>query len=427
MYLIIMGIVFVVMLVLGFPIYIALFGGSVAYMFLNPDLSMMMCMQKMMNAVNSFPLLAVPFFLFAGQVFNTGGITKRIFKFANHIVGHFKGGLGYVNIFSSVIFSGMSGSALADVGGLGVIEVKAMRDAGYDDGFILGVTGASATVGPIIPPSIPFVIYGAFANVSIGALFMGGFIPGLIMALTLSIMVFILSKKRNYPTAKRATFSEIWNSTKEAYLALLTPIIIIGGMWTGFFTPTEAAFVSIVWGLIISIFVYKELKFKDIARLMLETIKLEAPATIVVVTAVLFGWIMNYEKFDQIIINALFGITTNKNLILLIINIILLIMGMLLDPTAAIILLIPVLGPLTRVLGMNPIHFGVMMVLNLMIGLLTPPVGFSLYILSTMTGYPIDKIFKMVSPWLIPLVVALILVTYFPDLVLFLPKLFGIA
>jgi len=427
MYLITLGIVFVVMLVLGFPIYIALFGGSIAYVSLNPDLSMMICMQKMMNAVNSFPLLAVPFFIFAGQVFNTGGITKRIFKFANHIVGHFKGGLGYVNVFSSVLFSGMSGSALADVGGLGVIEVKAMRDAGYDDDFTLGVTVASGTIGPIIPPSIPFVIFGAMANVSIGALFLGGFIPGLLMALTLSIMIFFLSQKRNYPVAKRATFSEIWNAFKEAYLALLTPIIVIGGMWTGFFTPTEAAFVSIVYALIVTIFVYKELKFKDVPKLMLQTIRLEAPATIIVVTAVLVGWIMNYEQFDQILMHVLFGITTNKNLILLLVNIMLLMMGMLLDPTAAIILLIPVLGPLTRSIGMNPIHFGVMMVLNLMIGLLTPPVGFSLYILSVMTGYPIEKIFKMVAPWLIPLLVVLILVTYFPDIVLFLPKLFGIA
>lgn len=243
--------VMVFMLVAGFPIYLAMIGASMFYASFHPDLSLLIAVQKMVNGPNSFTLLAVPFFIFAGQVMNSGGVTERIFGFANSLIGHCRGGLGYVNVFASVLFAGMSGSAIADAGGLGMIEIKAMRDAGYDDDFSIGVTAASSIIGPIIPPSIPMVVYGAVSGSSIGGLFVGGMIPGLLMALTLGAMVFLVSRRRRYAALPRQPWRERAAAFRRAFLSLLTPVIIIGGIWLGFFTPTEAAFVSIVYALVV--------------------------------------------------------------------------------------------------------------------------------------------------------------------------------
>ena len=418
-------VILVIMIFVGFPIYVCLTGASLIYFLLNSNVSMVIFIQKLMNAPNNFTLLAIPFFILAAQIMNRGKITDRIFKFSTSLVGHFCGGLGYVNVLSSVIFSGMSGSATADAGGLGLVEIKAMRDANYDDDFIIGITAASSTIGPIIPPSIPFVLYGALANVSVGGLFVGGVVPGIIMGLSLSVMVFLFSKKRHYPISKRVSLKEIVLSIKSTFLALLMPMIILGGIWGGFFTPTEAAFISIVYALILSLFIYKSIKFKEIPSLMLDTIKLTAPAIILVSAANIFGWIMIYEKVDQLFMNAVFGITHNRYLILLIINAILLFLGMFVDVISSIMLVLPILGPISTALAIHPIHLGVIVVLNLMIGLLTPPVGGLLYILSSVTKIPCNKITIMVLPWIIPLVIVLLLVTFIPDLVLFLPRLLG--
>jgi tripartite ATP-independent transporter DctM subunit len=417
----------ILMLLLGFPVYLCLIGSSLVYMALSGNLSNLIAVQRIILAPDSFTLLAVPFFILAGQIMNTGGVTNRIFRFARTLVGHYRGGLGYVNIVASIIFAGMSGSALADAGGLGMVEIKAMRDDGYDDDFSLGVTGASSTIGPIIPPSIPFVIFGAVANVSVGGLFIGGFIPGLIMGLALAVMVFIVAGKRKYPVHPRATLRETLIAFKDAFLALLMPLIIIGGIWLGVMTPTEAAFVSILYALIVSGLVYREISFKQLPKLMIDTVRMVAPAILIVGGANLFGWIMNYEKIDRLLLNLLLGITTNKYAILLIINLILLFLGMFLEVISAIMLVLPVLGPLIHVLGIDPIHLGVVMVLNLMIGLLTPPVGFVLYILSSATKNTVNMVIRSVIPWMIPLLVALLLITFIPDLVLFLPRLMGFA
>lgn len=416
----------IIMMLIGFPIYLSLIGASILYITLNPDLSMMLVIQKVITAPNSFPLLAVPFFILAGQIMNTGGITKRIFNFAECLVGHFRGGLGYVNIIASMIFAGMSGSAVADAGGLGVVEIKAMRDANYDDDFTIGVTAASSIIGPIIPPSVPFVIYGAIANVSIGGLFVGGFVPGLLMGLILSIMVFIISKKRNYPfSSNRAPFKKLYSSFKGAIFAIFTPFIIIGGIWLGYFTPTEAAFVSILYALIVVTFIYKEFDVRKIPVLLLETTRLVAPCIMIVGGAAIFAWIMNYERVSESLIKLIFDFTSNKYIILLIINLVLLIVGMFVDVIAAIMLLLPILQPLATTIGIHPIQFGVIVVLNLMIGLLTPPVGFVLYTLSLVAKKPFEEIARYTTPWIVPLVIVLLLITYIPDLVLFLPKLMG--
>lgn len=417
----------VLMLSLGFPIYLALTGASLLYIALHPDLSLLLAVQRMVSAPDSFALLAVPFFILAGQIMNTGGVTRRIFAFARVLVGHFRGGLGYVNILASVIFAGMSGSALADAGGLGLVELKAMRDEGYDDDFSLGVTGASSTIGPIIPPSIPFVIFGAVANVSVAGLFIGGFLPGLLMALALSVMVFIVARHRNYPVRARATRAEVCAAFRHAYLALLMPVILIGGIWAGVFTPTEAALVSILYAVVVTGLFYRDLALTDIPRLMVETIRMVAPAMMIVAGASLFGWIMNYEKVDRVLLQALLGITTNKIAILLIVNAMLLFLGMFLEVISVIMLVLPIVQPIVQLLGIHPIHFGVILVLNLMIGLLTPPVGFVLYVLSAISNRSFGFVVRAVTPWVIPLIIALLLITLFPELALFLPRLTGFA
>lgn len=415
----------IIMLLIGFPIYVSLVGASFIYLALNPDVSFVIGIQRMIVAPNSFTLLAVPFFIFAGQIMNSGGVTRRIFRFALSTVGHFRGGLGYVNVVASMLFAGMSGSALADAGGLGLVEIQAMRDNNYDDDFALGVTASSSIIGPIIPPSIPFVIYGAVANVSVGGLFIGGIIPGFIMATSLFIMCFIVAKRRNFPRVKKASLREIVISFKDAFLALLTPFIIIGGIWFGIFTPTEAAAVSIFYALIVTIFVYKEQRISDLPRLIVDTIKMVAPAIMIVAAANLFGWIMNYEQIDQFLMKILFDITENPVIILLIINIILLVLGMFLEVISAIMLVLPIISPIVLALGIHPLHLGVIMVLNLMIGLMTPPVGFVLYILSSAAKVPVNKVIIYVSPWLIPLIISLLLITFIPELVLFLPRILG--
>jgi tripartite ATP-independent transporter DctM subunit len=418
-------IVLFTMLFLGFPIYAALIGSSLLYVLLNDNLSFLIAVQRIVSAPNSFTLLAVPFFILAGQIMNNGGVTTRIFRFAKSCVGHLHGGLGYVNIVSSIIFAGMSGSALADAGGLGMVEIEAMRKANYDEDFSIGVTAASSIIGPIIPPSIPFVIYGAVAGVSVGGLFVGGILPGLLMASALFVMVFVISRRRKYQVDQRASFKELTRAFGASFLALLTPVVIIGGIWGGFFTPTEAAFVSIVYALLVTIVIYGEQSVSSIPVLMSATVRIVAPAIVIVAAANLFGWILNYERVDRFLVNALFNLSTNKYVILLIINLLLLVLGMFLEVISAIMLLLPILGPVILLLEIHPIHFGVILVLNLMIGLLTPPVGFVLYVLASATKTPVQTVIRYILPWTLPLLAALILITFLPQISLYLPTLGG--
>ena len=417
--------VFLILMVMRAPMYLCLLGSSLLYIYLTPQLSMMTAMNKMMNAPNSFTLLAVPFFIFAGQVMNNGGVTDRIFGFAKKMIGHWSGGLAYVNVLSSLIFSGISGSALADVGGLGMIEIKAMRDEKYDDDLTLGVTGASSTVGPIIPPSIPFVIYGAMANVSIGALFMAGLGPGVVLCIVLCIYIYIIAKKRKYPRHAKASGREKWKAFLEALPALMFPAIMLGGIWTGWFTPTESAMFSVLYGTIVSCFVYREMDIRKLPSLAVATVRQVGPSIAVVVGASLFAWVMTYEQIDKVVVELILSVTSNRYVILLLINLILLILGMFIEVVAAIMIMLPILTPLMAIANISPIHMGVILVLNMMIGLLTPPVGMSLYMLSSASKRSFGDVVKMVSPWLIPLFIALAMVTYIEPITMFLPGMFG--
>ena len=425
--LLIFFIVFIVLLVIDTPIYLALIVPSIIYIFMNPALSMLLVMQRMLVSINSFPLMAVPLFILAGAIMNKGSVTNRIFGFAKALVGHFRGGLSYVNVLASVIFSGMSGSALADVGGLGQVELKSMKDAGYGDSFSIGITCASGTIGPIIPPSIPFVIFASYASVSTGALFMGGIIPGLLIATILCILCFFIARRRNYPCEKRSGIKEIWQSFKSSFLALLMPLIIIGGIWTGWFTATEAALVSIVYALIISIFVYKDINLKKVLEAVEDSAKNVIPIMMIIVGVSLFCWVLTYEKLDQIVLQALISFTDSKYVVILLICIFVTILGMFFDSTVSILLLVPILLPICTTYGINAIHLGVIIVLGNMIALLTPPVGMSLYVMASVTNKPVSEIVKYCSPWLIPLFATWLIVAFYEPIVMLIPNALGLG
>jgi tripartite ATP-independent transporter DctM subunit len=378
----------------------------------------------MIGGIDSFPLLAIPFFIMAGSLMNSGGITNRIYDFALALVGWLKGGLGHVNIVGSVIFAGMSGTAVADAGGLGNIEIKAMRDHGYSVDFSVGITGASSTIGPIIPPSLPFVIYGVMANASIGKLFAAGVIPGLVMALTMMIMVTYYAHTRGWHRDAKFSIVALWQTFKRAFLPLLTPIILVGGMTTGVFTPTEAAIAATVYAIFLGMAVYRTLSLKKLIKVSLETAETTALILLIVAGASIFGYLITLTKVTDNVSALVLSITTTPWIVLLLVNIFLLIVGCFMETIAAITILVPVLLPLMDKIGVDPVHFGLIMVLNLMIGLLTPPVGMVLYILARVANISFERATKACLPFLIPLLVSLALVTYWPSMVMYLPNLF---
>lgn len=413
----------IIMIILGFPVAFALIASSLLAILYSGQVPELVVLHRMVGGMDSFPLLSIPFFVLAGALMNSSGITTRIFEFANAMVGWMRGGLGHVNISASILFAGMSGAAVADAGGLGAIEVKAMRSKGYDAGFAVGVTAASSTIGPIIPPSLPMIIYGVMASASIGQLFAAGFIPGLLMALALMAMVYYYARKRNYP--KDAAFSvvRLGSSFKAAFLSLLTPVIIIGGILFGIFTATEAAIAATVYALFLGAFVYRTLSIKSLVKVSMETIETTSIILLIIAGAAIFSWVLTTQHVTTEFTDWMLTITDNKALLLLMITLILFVVGCFMETIAAITILTPVLLPIAVSLGIDPVHFGVVMVLNLMIGLLTPPVGMVLYVLSRVTGVPFEECTKATIPFVIPLVIVLLLVTFIPDLSMWLPTL----
>ena len=404
------------------PIAVALGMSSLGYILLE-GLPPVLLVHNVINGMNSFPLLAVPFFIMAGGLMNSAGITGRIFGFARSVVGWMNGGLAHVNIGASIIFAGMSGAAVADAGGLGAIEIKAMREAGYDDDFSVGVTAASSTIGPIIPPSLPLVIFGVMASVSIGELFVAGIFPGLLMAVSLMIMVWYMSKKRNYPRDEAFSFSNVGRRFKTAILPLMTPVIIVGGIVSGAFTPTEAAVCAASYALVLGLFVYRTLNVKKLVAVSIETIETTASIMLIVGAATIFAWILPANQAAALFAETLLGLTDNKTLILLMIMLVVLLIGLFMETIAAISILVPVLLPVSAQIGVDPIHLGIIVILNLMIGLLTPPVGMVLFVLSKVSGVSFERCVRATMPFLVPLVVVLLLLTFIPQLTLFLPEL----
>jgi tripartite ATP-independent transporter DctM subunit len=379
---------------------------------------------KIAFSANNFTLLAIPFFLFAGKLMNTGSITGRIFNFCNTLVGWLPGGLGHSNVLASIVFAGMSGSAVADAAGLGTIEIKAMEDQGFDTEFSAGITAASSTIGPIIPPSIPLIVFGVSAGgVSVAKLLIGGIVPGLLMGISLMIMVAYFSLKRHYPRTAFPKPRDAWLGLKNSFFPLLTPIILIGGILSGVFTPTEGAAVAALYALILTALFYREISPKDVLRILRDTAKETACIMVIVCVSSLYGYLLVRTQFPELFLNTIFSITHNKIIILLLLNVFFLVIGCFMETNAALIILTPILMPLTTQLGIDPVHLGLVVVLNLMIGLITPPVGMCLYATSKVAHLSLDRMIRGTMPFYLPLFITLMLITFIPDLVTWLPNL----
>ena len=419
--------VFMTVLLVGVPVFISLAGSSLLYTHFIGNIPDFVILHRMVGGIDSFPLLAVPFFILAGNLMNSAGITNRIYDFAVAAAGWMRGGLGHVNIVGSVIFSGMSGTAIADAAGLGTIEIKAMKDHGYDTEFAVGVTAASATLGPIIPPSLPFVIYGMMANVSIGALFLGGVIPGLVMMVFMMFYVTWYARRHGIGSDQAFRWRALGVTFIAALPALMTPVIILGGMVFGWFTPTEAAIAACAWALMLGLVLYRSLSLKQLYKVSIDTIETTSAILLIVGAASLFGWVLTTTRIAEQAADALLSFTDNPYIILLLINLLLLVVGCFLEPIAAISILVPVLMPIILKVGIDPIHFGLVMTLNLMIGLLHPPLGMVLFVLARIAKLSLERTTMAILPWLIPLLFSLIAITLIPELTLWLPRLAGLV
>ena len=414
-------ITFVILLLVGVPISISI-GASAVLGCLVLDYPMMVIGQKMVTGIDSYLLIAIPLFILAGNLMNAGKITDKIFSFAKELVGWIPGGLGHANIVASIIFAGMSGSAAADAGGLGTIEMEAMTKNGYDEDFSGAVTAASSVIGPIFPPSIPLIIYGATASVSVAKLFMGGVLPGLLMGVALMVLVFLFAIKykfERHPFRLAALARQFFGSI----LSLITPLIILAGFTTGWFTPTEASSIAVAYSLIIALIVYRTMDWKTFTDCLLESAITSANTLFIIGTSTLFTYVLVKEGASAEIASFILGISQNPAVILFIINVVLLILGMFMEPGAILTLMLPVLLPIVKDLNIDLVHFGVVMVLNLMIGQVTPPFGVCLFIISDVAKIKLDRLYKSILPFLIPLVVVLFMCTYIPGIVTWLPNM----
>ena len=410
-----------IFLLLGMPVFVAIGLSSVLYI-IYIDLPPLMAIQLMFNGIDNFVLLAVPFFILAGNLMNAAKITDRVFTFANNLVGHIRGGIGHVNIVASIIFSGMSGTATADAGGLGTVELKAMKDGGYDLPFSVGVTAGSSTLGPIIPPSLPMIVYGAIASVSVGKLFVAGIIPGLIVSVCLFALVYYYAIKRSYPRSPRANLRDLFISFQKSLPALLTPMIILFGIIFGVFTPTEAAVVAVIYATVVASLVYKSMTLKQFISVVRDTFETTAVVMIMVAASMLFGWILIREQTAAQATQALLALTSETWQVLFILNLMLLVIGMFMETVAIILILTPIITPVLTTFGIDLVQFGVIMVLNLMIGLMTPPIGLLLFVMARLAKMDMTATVKACAPFQIPLWITLILINLFPAITLFLPK-----
>ena len=415
---------FILTFILRLPIALGMLMSSIFYCLLapGPATGLQMAAGQFLSSLDvKFILIAVPLFVFAAKVMNSGAVTEKIFRFANSLVGRWRGGMGHVNVVASIIFSGMTGSAVADASGLGIMEIEAMREQGYDDSFSCAITAASATIGPIFPPSIPMIFYAMLSGASIGKLFIGGMIPGILIGLALMAYIAFIANKRDYARGEKYTLRQFIKSTFIAFPALMTPAILLGGIYTGVVTPTEAGALAGIYALLISVLVYRSLGLKQLLEVIVETAKTTGVLTVIVGAAFSFSYIVAIEHIPSIFSGFLLGVTSNKYVLLLVINILFIILGMFIDTMAITLVFVPMVLPLVKLLGIDLVHFGVVIVLNMMIGLSTPPFGMLLFIVSGISGTPLKSVIKEIFPMLLVLIGVLFLITYVPWFVLYLP------
>ena len=419
---------FIAIFLLRLPIAPGMLMTSIFYLVVAPgagaDISMF-AEKVLTNLEAKYIIIAVPLFVFMAQVMNSGKITDMIFRFANVLVGRRKGGLGHVNVVASIIFSGMTGSAVADASGLGIMEIKAMKEHGYEEDFSCAVTAASATIGPVFPPSIPMIFYAMLSGASIGNLFLGGMVPGLLIGAALMLYIAWIANKRGYPRGEKLILRDMIAISIKAFPALFSVVVLLGGIYTGIVTPTEAGALASLYAIIVAAFVYRALGPKDLWISIRDTVKTTGSLSLIVGCAFTFSFIVAREHIPQMAAGFLLSVTSSKALLLLMINIVFLILGMFIDTSAITVVFIPMVLPLVQALDINLVHFGVVVVLNMMIGLSTPPFGMLLFIVSGISGAPLKGIIKEIFPMLLVMIVVLILVTYIPDIVLFLPRLIG--
>ncbi len=404
------------------PVVFSLLLSCLFYVVFLKPIPMVILAHRMVGSLEIFSLLALPLYILAADIMNSGRISEEMFRFARSLVGHIRGSLGHVNVVASIIFAGMSGSITADTAGLGRIEIPMMTNAGFDKKFAVGVTGASSIIGPIMPPSIQMILYGMIAEQSVGRLFVGGAIPGVIMGLAIMVAIYIISVRRGYPyDAHRAPFSVMWDSFKKSFWALLTPVIILGGIISGVFTPTEAAVVAVVYAFFISFVVYKTLRLKQLLPMVVGSAVTTALILVVMGAASVFGWIVTMENIPVLIRDLIVGATDQQWVVLLILNIVFLIAGCFFDICAIILVFTPMILPVLQAFQIDLLHWGVVEVLNVCIGFLTPPFGVGLYVLADLAEMEVSEVIRAVAPFLVPLLVSLFLITYIPQLVLWLP------
>ncbi len=415
--------VLVGLVLLGVPIFAAMgLTAAGAFILMGDAFVLPLMAQRMYVASTGFTLLAIPFFILAGNLMNYGGITVRVFAFARALVGHMRGGLGHVNVVASMLFSGMSGAAVADAAGLGLVEMKAMTQNGYDKEFSAAITAASSTIGPVVPPSIAFVVYGSMTGVSIIKLFLAGFVPGVMMGLAMMVAVYFIAKRRNYPVDPWPSLRQLWESFRGSFLALMMPVIIIGGILGGIFTPTEAAVVASLYAFLVGGVIYREFGIRDIPGIIWESVRQSVKVLFIIAVAGFFSWLMIRQSIPEQVIDSLTSLTSTPWIIMLILILILLVLGCFMEGIAVMVITIPVFMPLIERFNIDPLLFGVVMVLCSMIGLLTPPVGMSLYAVSTISGVSIGRLSRELWPYLLGILIVTLLIAYVPHLGLWLPN-----
>lgn len=414
----------IIFILLNIPIAIALGLSVLTTLFIASDLSVDIMVQKAFTGLDSFPLMAIPFFMLAGELMSKGGLSKRLLDLANALVGFLVGGLAMVTVLACMFFASISGSGPATVSAIGSFMIPEMKAKNYGDGFASAITAASGSIGVIIPPSIPFVIYGVVASVSVGGMFLAGIIPGIIMGISLMIVSFVISKKKGFQSSTiRISFVDVLKSFYNAKWALLVPVIILGGIYGSVFSPTEAAAVAVIYALIIGVFVHRELTWKKVYDCFVEAVLINGSTMIIIGLSISFAYLLTLEQIPIQIGEFLTGITENQIVILLLINALLLFVGMFIDTISAIVVLTPILLPVAMNIGIDPIHFGVILVTNLAIGFITPPVGVNLFVASSVGRTPIEKIIRAILPILLSMIITLIIITYVPETSLFLPDL----